>query len=417
MPDDVSIQSLASADRDQMLELDQLAFGFDDRDLDPKQNTAWIEWDRAYGARRGDTDAGIYVVFSYGLSVPAAPPAVATIVPMAGLSWVAVHPDHRRRGLLGAMMRHHLQTVHEAGREPVSCLFASEAGIYGRFGYGLSTECRRLTVPTKTSLRTPHPVDGIVTRVEGARPERHDQVVQQVYDAACRLRPGLTVRPPAQWARHLADPPKRRPEGAEALKILVAERHGAPTGYATFRRSAEWDERGAAGKVEVTDFRALDPGSGHALWRRLLDLDLAAEITTPALPLDDPLVVWAGESGSVGRPGPDLWTRIVDLPAALVARGYATDFDVVVDVSDALCPWNAGRWHLTNEGSGASCRPTSAPADLALDVRELGSAYLGGTTLAGLAAAGLVDELTPGALLRCSAAFRSPVLPATPYMF
>jgi len=78
MPDAITIQSLTSSDRDALLELDQSAFGFDGRDLDPESDTAWIEWERAFGARRGDALGGIYVVFSFGLSVPARPPEVAT---------------------------------------------------------------------------------------------------------------------------------------------------------------------------------------------------------------------------------------------------------------------------------------------------------------------------------------------------
>src|SRR4051812_5742414 len=100
MPQRISIDALTSSDRDALLALDQSAFGFDTRDLDPEADTAWIEWARAWGARRDGDLAGIYVVFSYGLGVPGQPPTPVTNVPMAGLSWVAVHPDHRRQGLL-----------------------------------------------------------------------------------------------------------------------------------------------------------------------------------------------------------------------------------------------------------------------------------------------------------------------------
>jgi predicted acetyltransferase len=417
MPDSITIQSLTSADRDTLLEFDQAAFGFDDRDTDPDLLTAWIEWDRAYGARRGDRLGGIYVVFSYGLSVPASPPERAIVIPMAGLSWVAVHPDHRRRGLLAAMMHHHLRTVHESGREPISCLFASESGIYGRYGYGLSTESRRLTLSSKASLRPPRDLGDVATRFDAARPEKHDHIVKQVYDAACLLRPGYTVRPPAQWKRNLADPVLRRPSGAEALKIVIVEHDGLPTGYATLRRTASWGESAPDGKVQLLDVQALDPASSYALWRRVLDLDLMAQVTTPGLPLDHPLVIWAGETGVSAKTGHALWTRIVDIDAALTARGYAGDLDVVLEVSDEVCPWNAGRWRLAAGGDGATCERTTAAADLALDIRELGSAYLGGTTLVALGAAGLVDEHTPGALVASSAAFASPVHPATPYMF
>jgi predicted acetyltransferase len=418
MPDAITIQSLTSSDRDALLELDQSAFGFDGRDLDPESDTAWIEWERAFGARRGDTLGGIYVVFSFGLSVPARPPEVASVIPMAALSWVAVHPDHRRQGLLAAMIRHHLHDVHDSGRgEAISGLFASESRIYGRFGYGLSTESRRLTLPAKTDLRPPRDAGNVTTRFEAARPDVHDSVVKQVYDAECLRRPGHTVRPPTHWKRHLEDPVSRRPGGAEALKIVIAERDGAPTGYAVVRRSPSWGEHAPEGKVQVGDLQAVDPQSEYALWRRVLDFDLMAEVATPGLPLDHPLTAWAGEVGASARPGNAFWTRIVDVGAALAARGYAADLDVVYDVSDGLCPWNAGRWRLAADVHGSTCERTTAEADLALDVRELGSAYLGGTTLAALGTAGLVDELTPGALTACSAAWRSPVLPATPYMF
>jgi predicted acetyltransferase len=190
-----------------------------------------------------------------------------------------------------------------------------------------------------------------------------------------------------------------------------------PTGYATLRRSASWGENAPEGKVQLLDVQSLDPASSYALWRRVLDLDLMAQVTTPGLPLDHPLAIWAGETGVSAKPGHALWTRIVDIDAALTARGYAGVLDVVLEVSDEACPWNAGRWRLVAGGGGATCERTTAAADLALDIRELGSAYLGGTTLVALGAAGLVDEHTPGALAASSVAFGSPVLPATPYMF
>src|SRR5689334_9646511 len=154
MASEIAIEPLAPTDRETVLALDQAAFGFDDRGLDPEADTAWIEWDRAFGAYRDGALAGIYMVFTYALSVPGSPPEAAITTPMAALSWVGVHPDHRRRGVLKAMMRHHLHGVHDADRpESVSGLFASEPRIYGRFGYGMAAETKRLTLPGKAALR------------------------------------------------------------------------------------------------------------------------------------------------------------------------------------------------------------------------------------------------------------------------
>jgi len=79
--------------------------------------------------------------------------------------------------------------------------------------------------------------------------------------------------------------------------------------------------------------------------------------------------------------------------------------DVVFEVTDAFCPWNAGRWRLTGGPDDARCIRTDDPADLALSSTELGATYLSGTTLATLGAAGLVTELRPGTLRPTSVAF------------
>ena len=97
-----------------------------------------------------------------------------------------------------------------------------------------------------------------------------------------------------------------------------------------------------------------------------------------------------------------LWIRLVDVGKALAQRRYACPVDVVIEVTDELCPQNQGRWRLAAaaasvpSGFSGTCERTTAPADLALPVRALGAAYLGGTRLGQLAAAGLVTEVTPG---------------------
>jgi predicted acetyltransferase len=101
------------------------------------------------------------------------------------------------------------------------------------------------------------------------------------------------------------------------------------------------------------------------------------------------------------------------VPRALAQRAYAEDPDVVLEVQDAFCPWNTGRWHL----SAGGCEPSDAEPGLALDAAALASAYLGGPTLLELAAAGRVRELQPGALLRASRAFRADVAPWCPEQF
>ena len=150
------------------------------------------------------------------------------------------------------------------------------------------------------------------------------------------------------------------------------------------------------------------------VWSFLLDQDLTRTIEWQLAPADEPLALTLSNPRAVRtRISDALWVRLIDVEAALSARAYAADPDVVLEVADAFCPWNAGRFRL----SGGACERTDAPADLALDVTALGAAYLGGTTLRELAWAGRVDERREGALARASAALRGDVAPWCPEIF
>ncbi|MGV9661135.1 sterol carrier protein domain-containing protein [Streptomyces koyangensis] len=123
----------------------------------------------------------------------------------------------------------------------------------------------------------------------------------------------------------------------------------------------------------------------------------------------DQVLPWLLEDPQAVRSAPvdRLWVRLVDVGRASAGRSYAVPLDVVLEVRDAFCPWSAGRHRLRGDGDGvAVCEPTTAPADPRLDVAEPGAAFLGGTTLAALGAAGRVEELRPGALAGTSAACR-----------
>ena len=143
------------------------------------------------------------------------------------------------------------------------------------------------------------------------------------------------------------------------------------------------------------------------LWEHLLGLSLTRSVEWQLAPEDEPLAHALTDSrAALARLGDGLYVRLVDVGRALSERSYGAPLDVVLDVADDACPWNAGRWRLAADATGATCERTSAAADLALSATELGAAHLGGTPLALLAAAGRVQEHTPGALETASRAFR-----------
>src|SRR5690606_21704075 len=89
-----------------------------------------------------------------GLTVPG-PLGDLTRIPVSGLTWVAVHPGHRRWGLLTRMLRDPLHGVHETGAAAVAGLHASETGISGRFGYGTASMDIQLNLGRGADLRAP----------------------------------------------------------------------------------------------------------------------------------------------------------------------------------------------------------------------------------------------------------------------
>jgi Predicted acetyltransferase involved in intracellular survival and related acetyltransferases len=202
------------------------------------------------------------------------------------------------------------------------------------------------------------------------------------------------------------------------LRLLVAERDGRATGYALLRREVRWDGAVPDGSAQVSELAAVDAATHRAMWGVLTDLDFISRTTTPPMAGDDPLLSLLVDARTTNpTKADDLWLRVVDVDRALAARTYAHDVDVVLGVEDALCPWNARRWRLTGGAASATCTSTNDAADITLDVRELGAAYLGGTSLVSLTAAGLVREDRAGAVQALSSALRSALEPATPFMF
>jgi predicted acetyltransferase len=365
---------------------------------------------RAFGAHRfhvaldEDEVIGTCGWFDRRITLPGAGPA-----PVAAVTAVTVKPGHRRRGALTRMMRTQLDELRGGGAA-IAALWASEGGIYGRFGYAPATHHLDLEVPTGLPFRPG--VDLGSDRVLQLPRTEAMVHIGTIYEQAIGQRAGRLERADEAWELHLADGETER-DGGSPFRFAVH-----PDGYAIFRTRRGWGDRGPAGRIDVHEMVATTPTATAAVWRYLLDYDLIATVHAEAS-LDDPVRhLLADPRQAVGKLHDGIWVRLVDVDRALVQRAYAAELDVVVEVADAFCPWNAGRWRMRAAADGAA-EVTRSPeaADLALDVADLGAAYLGGPTLLALADAGRVRELRPGAVVAVSRAFGGDRPPHCPELF
>lgn len=403
----LTLRALTGADLDQLIELSEIVFNSEpasdaERALDAELQE--LDRGRGVGVFDGDQLAGVGTVSTFSLTVPGG------VLPMLGVLLIGVKSTHRRRGVMSRIIRHQLHAAHAEGGEPLAGLTASESVIYGRFGYGQAAYGAWFTVPRHRAALRPVPgMDDI--RIRMVPTADSVAVCEAVHARQVSKRPGMLVRD-ERWARAYATDIEQWRAGRSVLRTVLAERAGDAVGYARYRTKQDWENGEHRGRTDVAELHADDAAAFAALIRYLTDIDLTTTTDFWRQPVDSPLVYQLADLRAAQmRVRETLYLRLVDVDRALAGRGYAGPVDLVLELTDDLCPWNAGRWRLTGDEKTAECSRTSAAADLALDVRELAAAYLGGSTIAALEQAGQVTELRPGAATEASRAFATQLAP------
>jgi GNAT superfamily N-acetyltransferase len=411
-----SVRVGCAGDADRFLATDHTAWFAEVPAAPTEQQLIGLSHDQRFAAEVSGADsatyAGIYGVFPLTLGIPGAD-ASSRQVPCAGVTWVSVHPDHRRKGVLTAMMRHHLEQVRAEQGTHVSALHASEPAIYGRYGYGLASLELEIVLGRGTTLSAPHleqAAGAITTELatvsDAGMPNRMRE---------CHLRGGdvgSVVGATSYYERICQQLPEHLRD-KEPWRVLFACRAAVDVGWAMFRRTHKWERARPSG--ELTVWAAVgDPAARLALLRRLVDFDLIGTVKVSTVGVDDPLLLWAGGPRATSDVATydSLWLRLVDLPEALQARTWTAPCDVVVEVADRFAPWNEGRWRIRADEAGeATVERTTAEADVWLPAASLGGAYLGGGNLVALQRAGLVAERRKGAVAELWRAMRTEVTP------
>jgi predicted acetyltransferase len=314
-------------------------------------------------------------------------------VPCAGVGAVAVLPEYRGRGVGGNLMRELLERRRLQG-DVVSTLYPANAQLYRKLGYdygGLRPEFNAL-------LTDLPPSSGEVRAM--AKGDTADVMACFSRFAAGHNGPVETADP-ARFTDHAL---AHAGEGTHQRTVVVPGADGVD-GYASYFLD-KWDKDGYA--VHCKHLVALTPSALSAVLGHFRRFENAARD-----------IVWHGpaSTGAVGLalastgfsivPQLRRWMlRILDVPAALEARGYpGFSGQVVIAVDDPLYPANAGPW-LVQVAEGRA-RVSPAPGPVAgpvgaaaagrkpLPIGLFSSLYTGLATAGDLVLVGALDQDDP----------------------
>ncbi len=365
--------------------VDAAAFGATRSSQQEAAKRPLIEPSRWFLATLDDEPCGGAGSFATELTLPG-----GATVPAAAVSDVGVLPTHRRRGVAAALMSRQLEVAAQEG-DAVAVLHASDAGIYGRFGYGVATRWRQIRVDARrATFRADRPTAAgrtrLVTREEAAR------CCPTVHDAARQHTPGGLARSAAWWDVVLGDSGAYLGGDPEQLVLVHEDDDGSPDGYAIYRVHQEWSGGQAAHTLAVWELVGTSPAVELDLWATLVAHDLIDTVTGP-IRVDHELRDVVVDARQVGvRWDQDLlWLRLLDVEAVLGARSAGSEDSVVVEVVDGFRPRTGGRFLLVGDGDQLRCARTEAPSELRLDIDDLGALTLGGGSARALARAGRIE--------------------------
>jgi len=371
----------------------------------------WVvlfETGRCLGAYDGDRLIGGLGIQGRRWTVPG-----GQRTPVAAMIGGGVAPDARRRGAMRMMMTRHFYDLHENGAEPVVAFHASLGVLYGRYGCEVGSRRLVLDVPVGAAWRDDLRVDTSTGELRCLDLVDAGPAMRAVHGEVV-ARPAMITRSEATWAWWFHDSPLRRGGAGPLRAVLHTDHSGRPDGYAAFRVGPS-----GGGIMEIHELMATGPAADLALWQHLMSLDHVSRVRYRMAPIDHPLPLRLADPRAAEATVTDaLWVRLVDVDRALAARSLSRSCDVVVELSDSLCPWNSGSWHIQGESDATpEVTRARARADLTCDVRVLGAAYLGDITISSLAAAGRVVEHRPGAVAELSRALAHDEKPWTPDLF
>jgi predicted acetyltransferase len=407
---DVEYRSLREDEIDAVIDAQGLWFGEGISPRERERERSITDPDRYFVALDGDRIVAGTASVRFQLTLPG-----GVTTQCSGVTGVGTLPTHRRKGLATELMRRQLDDAREH-EEPVSYLWASEAVIYQRFGFGLGAyacafEIHRDGTGFVREVDTPG-------RMRLVNREEATKLIPDVYERVRPTRPGMVDRPGPWLDYRLPHPDDSGGKGSSPPFFAICETGEGVDGYVVYSIKDKWTHGGPELELEVDELIAATPDAYATLWRYVFDVDLIRKIEGWKRPLDEPLLHLLLEPRALRFQVRDgTWVRLVDVAAALEARRYSHEGRLVLEVRDEFAQWNDGVYELEAGPEGASCRQSGAAPDLSMRVEDLAATYLGTVSFRQLAAAGRVTERNSGALVSADAMFSSAVAPWCPWIF
>jgi predicted acetyltransferase len=346
-------------------------------------------------------------------------------IPIAGVTTVSTDPIYRRRGFLRRIMETDFRRLYDLKQQPLAVLYASQAAIYQRFGYGIvSTHYRYAIEPMYLRFSSRRDVPG---RLREVFPAEDFGLLVDIYRRFRERRTGYVHRGRAMWEAGAL----RAPDRGHVQTVLVYEEDGEAKGYVIYTEGrGGYDGPGPGHVVQVRDLTWLSIKAYRAFWEHFGRMDLVREVVWASVPGDDPLPHLLLEPRMLRAQARDgLLARIVDLAGTVIGRPYPAEAVLRFELVDEMAPWNAGLWEVDTSGE-ASVRPLStasaslpgAPVlasrpDLTLDVNTLSMLLFGQVSASQAALMGRLEVHDERALPRWDAALATAFRPFCPDQF
>jgi predicted acetyltransferase len=365
----VIVRPPRDVDDEQIYEVGRLAFG---GPREPQPGYLWTNQPGWHGlvAELDDRIVGTVKVRNYQQYFGGA------AVPMGGVANVAVSPAARGHGVANALLDAILPEMRDR-EQCVSALYPSVPPLYRGRGWEQTGNYERVTLRPEHFTFVPKPAERLVMR----RATKDD--LSPLHD--CYQRFATTVD-------GMLD---RSTDAFQRDKLLDLDIVDVAPGPGGTVRGYLTGERPEGEKLTVHDLVADDLDtvlglfSNLARWSGIIS-DISLRIDDPAwwqLIVPHPVVYDV-------RNHP--WMlRVVDLPAAVAARGWPfaahlADMSVDIEVTDEHASWQSGRHRIVVDGGKVRCEP-GGQGTVRLHARALGPWFAGSADTAMLRRAGLIE--------------------------